>query len=551
MFRSIRTLRSIPRIKDIALVLAKHGFHQIAGYLQAPISARLRRFFSSSEPPSIIQQPERLRLVLQDLGPTFIKFGQVLSTRPDLLPENFIKELGKLQDRVQPVPVEEILRTMSQELGGDVDQFFRHLDHEPLASASIGQVHRARTLGGDDVVVKVRKRGLTRLVEQDLQVLRLLTELMGEWQVFRVHDVDGILGAFERAIRRELDFTYERVNIEKMHAHLAADDIVRVPRVYPALSSQRLLTMEFLPGAKFSQLDGLGLDDEKRAALGEGLTICMLRQIFDYGIFHADPHPGNLILMPDGRIGLIDFGNVGKCTPAMMEELLLLLYHVVRRDFPKISRLILKVGRPQGDVDAQSLTYELMDSLEQYYGLSMEQIQFGGLLNSLFAISMRYRISLPPHYVLLGRTLMTLEGVVRELAPRLEILGRVQPFLEKVVRARWTPARLLREAEEGLGEFVNAARSAPIHLAEVLKQAAEGRFQLSTQLKNTQRIEKRLESIGQRVPMAILISGTLISSALLLTVASAQSDGVGLSTILGAFGFLASLLLVFWLAMRS
>jgi ubiquinone biosynthesis protein len=549
MFRSLRTLRSIPRLKDIALILAKHGFHQMAAYLQAPIGARLRRFFSAGEPVPMVHQPERLRLVLQDLGPTFIKFGQLLSTRPDLVPEAYIRELSKLQDQVQPAPLEEILQTLSSDLGEDVSSQFLEFSPEPLASASIGQVHRAVTKDGRQVVVKVRKRGLARIIEQDLQVLHLLVEVLAEWPAFRIHDLEGILDAFERAIRRELDFTHESFNLRKMRDVLDGDATVHVPAVYPDLSSRRVLTMEYLEGKKFSELTDEELEGGLGERLAEGLTIAVLRQIFEHGIFHADPHPGNLILMANGRIGLIDFGNVGKCTPAMMEDLLLLLYHLVRRDFAMVTRMVLKVGRPKSEIDAPRLAYDLMDALDQYYGLPLERIQFGGLLNSLFALSMRYRISLPPQYVLLGRTLMTVEGVVRELAPKLEILHRVEPFLMKAVRARWSPSRLLAEVEAGAQELVAALRSVPAHLSEALKQASEGRFQVHAQLRNTEKLEKRLEFIGQRVPLAIVISGTLVASALLLF--SAQGKALELGGILGAFGFLASLVLVFWLAMRS
>lgn len=551
MFRSIRTLRSIPRIKDIALILAKHGFHQLAGYLQAPISARIRRVFSETEALPAVDQPQRLRLVLQDLGPTFIKFGQLLSTRPDLLPENFIREMGKLQDDVERTPIEEILRTVSQDLGGDIGSFFRHFDHEPLASASIGQVHRATTLTGDDVVVKVRKRGLARVVEQDLQVLHLLAEVIGEWQIFQAHDLDGTVTAFERAVRWELDFSHERLNLERLYGALKDDQTVCVPNVYPELSTRRVLTMEFLDGVKFSELAVGDLGPERSEELAEQLVLCVLRQIFDVGVFHADPHPGNLILLSNGKIGLIDFGSVGRCTASMIEDLLLLLYYLIRKDYAQITRIILKVGRPKADVDTQLLTYDVMDSLDQYYGLSMRDIDFSRVLNTLFGISVRYKISLPPQYVVLGRTLMTLEGVVRDIAPKLEILSKLEPFLLNAVRARWAPGRVLKEIEATFGDFVGSLRTVPVHLAEVLKQSAEGRFQINTHLKSTERLERRLEFIGYRVPQAILLAGTLVASALLLTVSGGPDGGFGLSTILGAFGFVAALVLVLWMNVRK
>lgn len=550
MFRSLRTLRTIPRFKDIAFVLARHGFHQVAAYLQAPVSARLRRLFSSEAPPAIIHEPERLRLVFQDLGPTFIKFGQLLSTRPDLLPEPYIREFGKLQDEVDPAPREEILEVVARDLGSDLHTLFAEFSLDPIASASIGQVYRAVTPGGEEVVVKVRKRGVQRVIEQDLNILRFLVDVIGEWPFFRIHDLDGVLNVFERSIRRELDFTYEKNNLEQMRKHLRPDDPVRIPRVHEALCSRRVLTMELLPGCKLS---APGADDELSNGQGEALArrlaATIIRQIFEDGLFHADLHPGNLILMGNGRVGLIDFGNIGRCTPGMMDELLLLMYYLVRRDYALTARMVLKVGRAQTDVDVHELTYELMDSLDHYHGLSMRDIQVAGLLNSFFAISMRYQITLPPQYVLLARTLITLEGVVRTLAPEVEILTMIEPSLLKVVRARWAPARVYRELESTLTELGGSLRSAPVHLAEVLRRTAEGRLKIETNLRNTERLEQRLEFIGIRVPLAILAGATLIGSAMLLN----QSFGAGGGTLqiaLGACGFISSMALAFLIAMR-
>lgn len=548
MIRSLRTLRSIPRIKDIALVLAKHGFHQVASYLQAPVSTRLRRLFSSTPPPTVVQQPERLRLMLEDLGPTFIKFGQLLSTRPDLLPEHYIEELEKLQDEVPPTPHEEIVQTISEDFGKDISELFHSFSWEPLATASIGQVHRAVTYDDEDVVVKVRKRGLEKVVEQDLQVLRLLVEVIGEWPIFRFHDLEGILGSFERSLRLELDFNHERFNILRIAEKVEVADAIYVPRVFDSFCSGRVLTMEYLPGPNFTTLLSGSASPPEGEVIAERLAVCVLRQIFEDGVFHADLHPGNLILMPDGRVGLIDFGNIGRCTPEMMDDLLLLIYYLVRRDYSQTARMILKLGQPKVDVDPQALSYDLMEVLDPYYGLSVHQIEFSGLLNSLFSLSMRYQISLPPQYVLLGRALITLEGVVRGLAPELQMVPLIEPSLVKVVRARWAPARLAREFEASFREITGALKSSPIHLADLLRKAAEGRLKLDTTLRNTEKLEKRLEVIGQRVPLAIIVGATLLGSSMLIT--GAESGG-GIQSTLGAVGFLGSLGLALWMVLRS
>ncbi len=551
MLKSLRTLRTIPRIKDIAFVLARHGFHQVAAYLQGPVTIRFRRLFrSSATAEASHDEPERLRLLLQDLGPTFIKFGQLLSARPDLVPDRYVVELVKLQDRVRPSPVREIREVITEDFGGEVEDFFREFDPQPLATASIGQVHRAVTRQGDEVVVKVRRRGIARVVEQDIRVLHLLADILREWDLFKVHDLQGLLRLFERAIRRELDFTHERFNLLKMRQKLRPADEVRIPRVHSELCSKRVLTMEYFPGKKLTAVQPDDLSAGRGEALARRLSVAVIRQIFEDGVFHADLHPGNLILMPDGQIGLIDFGNIGRCTAGMMDDLVLLIFYLIRRDYAQTARMVLRVGRVESDVDVQELTYDLMEALDPYYGVSMRDIDIGGLLQSFFDISIRYEVTLPPQYVLLARTLIALEGVVRGLAPGHEILSLVEPALLKVVRSRWSPSRILRDLESSVGEVLSSLRSAPIHFAEVLKRTAEGRLKFETTLRNTERLEKRLELIGHRLPMALLAGATLLGSSILLAQRTA-GETPEVQVWLGVTGFVASLLLVFWMAIRS
>jgi len=550
MFRSIRTLRSIPRIKDIAFVLAKHGFNQVAAYLQAPVTSRLRRLFTAKPAPHLVQEPERLRLVLQDLGPTFIKFGQLLSTRPDLLPESYIREMEKLQDDVTPERFEDIQGEVESQLRGPLGQFFADFCREPLATASIAQVHRATTRSGDAVVVKVRKRGLEKVIEQDLLVLGLLAEVISEWPVFRFLDLQGVVRAFERAIRRELNFDHERLNIDRIRENLRESDHVYIPRVVRDCSTEGVLTMEFIPGVKLSSLRQEELAGPKGAEIAGRITIALFKQIFEDGVYHADPHPGNLILMPDGRVGLIDFGNVGKFTPDMMDDLVYLLYHLVERDYRAIARLVLRIGRSAKDVDPRLLALDLLDSLDHYYGHSVEEIQFGGLFQSLFGIAVRYGIVMPPQYVLLGRTLMTLEGVVRTLAPQLELLSRVRPYLEKVLRARWSPERVLKEFRSQAGEVIQAVRSYPVNLGEVLQRIAEGRLRVDSHLQNTERLERRIQELGTRIPLALLVCALLVSSSLLLF-ARREGGGGSIEQTLGMVGYVSALVLTLRMFLKA
>ncbi len=524
MLRSLRTLRSIPRIKDIAWVLTKHGFHQVAGSLQAPVTTRLRRLFKQEEPGHVVQQPERLRLVLEELGPTFIKFGQLLSTRPDMLPPAYLRELGKLQDEVQAESFDEVRSVLAEELGSGVDELFRSIDPEPLATASIAQVHRAVTADGADVVIKVRKRGLERVVEQDLLVLGLLAEFLRDWPGLRLFDPEGIVRVFERSIRRELDFECERRNLERIRGALPEGSPVYVPPSFPELSTSGVLTMEFLPGVQLSKVASANLTADQRMDAGRGIALAILRQVFEDGVFHADPHPGNFILMRDGRIGLIDLGNVGRIMPQMMDDLVGLLMALVRQDYPRLARWILRQGQPTVDVDVQTLAGDLMDNLDQYYGLSLAEIRVGDLFNALFGMILRYGISVPSQYVVVGRAFVTLEGTVRSCAPELEILPEVSPYAARVLRDRWSPSRLARDLAEESKELLTIARELPHNLAEVLDRMADGRLRIETHNPQLQRVERRLETLSIKLPVAIVSAAVIVAAALLFSLADGSTS---------------------------
>ena len=545
---SLRTLRSIPRIRDIAFILGKHGFHQVAGALQAPVRTRLARLLKW-EPRHTIQQPERLRMVLEDLGPTFIKFGQLLSTRPDLLPPEYIEELKKLQDEVHPAPFEEIRGVIEEELGLPIDRLFQSIDPVPLASASIAQVHRAVTASGEQVVVKVRKKGLERLVAQDLQVLYLLSEFLAGWRGMRLFDPEGVVRLFERSLQKELNFDYERNNIIRIRENLGGDSRIHVPGVFPTLSSSRVLTMEYLAGEKLSRLRTNPIEPARAQELATSIAVSMLRQVFEHGIYHADPHPGNFILMADGRVGLIDFGNVGRFTPEMVDDILVFLLALIRRDYREVARWILKRGRPLDDIDAPSLALELMDTLDHYYGLSLGEIQIGGLFNSIFGMVLRHGIAIPAQYVLVGRTFIALEGVVRLCSPSLELLTAIKPHMSELLKRRWAPERLMRDARLEVSDMFSALRTAPRNLSEVLSRAAEGRLRFEARIAELGTIEKRLDQATSRIQLAILVCGLLISSAILLF--QEAGSHAGLPNALGVAGFITSLLLILKLVLRG
>ncbi|HLU48961.1 MAG TPA: AarF/UbiB family protein [Planctomycetota bacterium] len=549
MFRSLKTLRSIPRLKDIAFVLGRHGFHQVASAIHAPFTARVRRWFKR-DPAHVVEQPERLRMVFEDLGPTFIKFGQLLSTRPDLVPAPYLRELEKLQDDVPPAPFAQIRRILDVEFGGRTNELFASIDEQPIATASIAQVHRAITKRGDEVVIKVRKPGLERVIEQDLVVLGLLVDFLSGWPGMRLFDPEGILRIFERTIRRELDFTYELHNLERLRRQSADDEDVCFPRPYPELSTGCVLTMQYLHGEKLSALQRRSLPRHVGEEAARRLAASFLRQIFEHRVFHGDAHPGNIILMPDGRVGLIDVGNVGRLTVEMSDDLIELLVALVRQDYRSLARWILAQGRPTSEIDSATLAMELMEQLDPYYGLRLEEIRIGDLFNALFGMVFRYGIRVPAQYVTVGRTFVLVESAIRTCAPHLDVLPHIRPYIDRIFRARWSPARLAREAEKQATEILGAMRRFPMSLGEVLERAAEGRIRVENRNPELDRIERRLESAGRRVSLALIVAALILGVAILLQIPETRVSGT-LPQILGLFGIFSAALLGVRLLLRG
>ncbi|HVR76300.1 MAG TPA: AarF/UbiB family protein [Planctomycetota bacterium] len=548
MWRSLRTLRSIPRIKDIALILGKHGFHQVASALRFPAGLPLFRLLRRRR-GHVVQQPERLRMVMEELGPTFIKFGQLLSTRPDILPPEYIEELGKLQDDVHPAPFDEIRSVIEEELGSPLERLFLRVDPVPLAAASIGQVHRATTLEGAEVVLKVRRHGLRRLVHQDLQVLRLLAEFVGGWAGMRLFDPEGIVRLFERTLERELNFDYERYNLLRMRENLGQDSTVCIPRVYPELSTTAVLTMEYLEGTKLTHYRTHAMDPVAGHQIAAKIALTLLKQVFEQGVYHADPHPGNFILMADGRMGLIDFGNVGKFTEEIADDFFELVLALVRRNYRQVARWILKRGRPHHEIDVPTLSLELMEALDQYYGLRLEEIQIGGLFNSLFGLALRQGIPIPAPYVMVSRSLVALEASVRICSPDLEILSTIQPYLAEVLRRRLSLGSVIRDARVEISDLLAALRSYPGNLAETLSRLAEGRLRIESHVPALSALERRIDQASSRIQLGLLVSGILISSALLLFRNTGGHESLQLA--LGVIGFVSAILLALKAAFRG
>jgi ubiquinone biosynthesis protein len=473
----LRFLRNLGRSREIATVLLRHGFGDVverlglARYLQWGRRMLLR--------PVKPQQPQatraqRIRLALESLGATFIKFGQVISTRPDLVPADVIEELSRLQEQVPPFSSAIVLKTIEDELGAAPDRLFAEFDPNPLAAGSLGQVHRARLRDGSAVAVKIRRPNVVRDVERDLSLMAELALLIErhipEAEIF---DPVGLVNHFARTIRRELNYTREGRTMDEFSRLFKNDATLKVPRVHWELTTEAVLTMQYIEGCRVNDLpalESIGLSPKDLAANGARI---FMKQAFQLGVFHGDPHPGNIRVLADGSLCLLDYGMVGMLDDEKREQLIDLFLAVTRRDVPAAVEMILSVGQPFRPCDAPLLRADVRDFVDNYYGLPLERINVGNMLTDFVRILANHGIRCPGDLMLLIRALVTLEGVGSELDPEFNLAQYLAPFVEEIVKERYSPSRVSGRMLAESKLFLRLAHDVPLHLGRSIEKLSK------------------------------------------------------------------------------
>ena len=446
-----RNIRSIRRYLNIVRVLSTYGFDQVLEMLGlADMVVRSRKLFRRSMPDiARLTAAERMRLALEELGPTFVKLGQILSTRPDVIPHAFVREFEKLQDDVPSFPFEEVLAQISAELGGPVEQFFAEIDPVPLAAASIAQVHRARLRTGEDVVIKVRRPGIVAVVESDISALMALAGL-AERHVpgSELYDPVGIVREFARTIRREMDFSREAHTIEKFRDNFIKTPWMYFPRVYWEQSSRAILTMEYVAGIKVSDREKLfdqGLDGKLIARRGAD---SFLEMVLNHGFFHGDLHPGNVLILPDNVICLLDYGIVGRLDEELKTFLTDILAAIVKRDMDEVVSLLLFAGDISDSLDIRALKRDLFNFIDGYYEIPLKEIEVGRMLMEFIEIITLYNIRISSDLMLLAKSLVLIEGMGRALDPAFDMVEHLRPFIVKAIRQKFSPLRVSRDINQ-------------------------------------------------------------------------------------------------------
>lgn len=514
-----RNIRSIKRYRQIVKVLFKYGFDNLLSYLSlTEVVTRWRRVLRrETSVLAELSQAERMRMALEELGPTFIKLGQFLSTRADILPPNYIKEFSKLQDSVPPFSYEEVVAEIHRDFGRDIEELFSFFDPTSIAAASIAQVHRARLRSGEDVVVKVRRPGIQDQVETDIEALMLLA-IVAERHIpnSEIYDPTGQVRELARTIRREMDLTLEGRTIERFAASFANDTTLYFPKVYWSLTSKSMLTMEYIEGIKVSETDDLlraGLDLKIIAKRGADAFV---RMVLENGFFHGDPHPGNILIMPGNVICMLDFGMIGRVDPVLKGYLTDILVAILKRDVEEVISLLIYSGDITDNINIRGLRRDLCEFIDKYYDISLQELEVGQLLFDFTDIITSYHIKFHPDLLLLAKAFVTVEGMGRRLDPDFDMTLHLRPMVEKELRDRLSPGSALKFIQGNLSAYLNLFRTLPKDLKEILNRINRDKFKIDLEHRGLDRFITELDKSINRLSSSMIIAALIVGSSIVL-----------------------------------
>ncbi len=536
----------LTRSREIASVLIGHGWDYL---LHNSERGKVKPKHRLPHRPALTR-PEHLRSALEELGTTFIKLGQILSTRADLLPPDYLAELSKLQDSAPAVPFEAIREAIVKELGRPLEQVFLKFDPKPLAAASIGQAHAATLTDGTEVVVKIRRPGVVEQVDEDLKILKELADAVtGRLEFADRYDIPGIVEEFSETLRAELDYIREGHNAERFAENFTNERGLHIPRVYWETTTSRVLTLERIRGTKISDVSSLDKQGIDRPALARFATDVVMRMVCEHGFFHADPHPGNFFIESNGAIGLIDFGMVGTLDEHTQDHLADLLIYINHQDADRLVDVLLDLGVTKKRIDRASLRHDVQHLLSTYWGLPLGELRITALLNDVFGAMRKNHLHLPSNLSLLLKTVIMIEGLGMKLDPQFRMTTALESYADRLIMRKYSPLRLIRDVGQASLDLARLGSEMPQHLRRIVNATENGTLQVGMRPEGFDPIINRFERISNRIVLGV-IAAAFINGLAVLASAYRPPRWESWAWVVFAFGFLCALILGIYLAVN-
>lgn len=551
--RLTRTYKSARRLQQIINVLLKYGFGKLIDQIHLgrfiPFKKRLKTFgiWPDVKGPAVA---ERLRMAFEDLGPSFIKLAQLLSSRPDLITARFANEFKKLQDEVPPFPTEYAIRTIEEEIKLPITRIFAHFEPKPVAAASIAQVHKATLLNGAEVVVKVQRPDIKEQIESDINILSYIAKLLDKYlPESRFFNPLGIVEEFSKTVRKEMDFEEEAKNCCRFNKNFENNLDIYIPRVYQEFVTEKVLVMEMIEGVRIDDIkaiDEMGVDRSRLAKVG---VDAYFKQILEDGFFHADPHPGNLFVMPVGMIAFLDFGMVGRVSDDMKEIMANTFIALIEKDFDRLIDQYVELGIVPDDIDLdifrKDFKADLSDFLEPLYGLTLQEINFSRYLETIMHIAIKHNLKIPSDLLLINKAMLILDNIGRQLDPNFDFISAAEPYASKLVRKKYSPSKFYEKTRKYAMDIGDFALLFPRQMKQIIKKVLKDDIQIKMFHVNLPDFIKDMDKSSNRISFALIVSAMLISSAIMhATKVPPIIFGISLFGI-SAFGF--AFLLGIWL----
>lgn len=517
-----QTFRNIGRVREIISILIKYGFEDIVvnSTLRNFVSENRRINWSRNEKPVFESTRwERIRMVVEELGPTFVKLAQIMSNRPDMLPEPLIKEFEKLQDKVPPFSYQEVRRIIKEESGLELEEIYAEFNVEPLASASIGQVHMAKLHNGDKVVVKIQRPEAQEAIERDLTILADIVRRADRYLKRQgVLNAGDVVRVFERSMTRELDYSNEARNIQKFRTLYANNPNLYIPKVYKEYSSRRMLTMEFADGCKITnveQLKAWGLNPQKLVELGMGIY---LEMIFEQGSFHADPHPGNVLVNSKGKIVLIDFGMVGHLMRRDKYNFSMVFISIAQQDARAAAEALRKLAIEENITDNRAFEYDIQELILDYASLDVSEASIADMINRLQKIMLDYQLKVPGDIYIIFRALAILEGIGKIMHPNFRTYDFIKPWGAKVMKERLKPQNIYHDLNARFNTVSALFTSFPYEVKQIMQAMRKGKLRFEVEHQGYGYLLKKMDSVTNRISLTLIIFALLIASSIMATV---------------------------------